>query len=109
MQEVYGENIIGVEELAKFLNVPPENTTKTMLYVTDTEQVVAVAIRGDYQINEIKLRKILGVKSVMLADEQTVKEVTGSVVGYAGLVGRSYKFRLYHMKTNIQNEMIYAV
>lgn len=94
MQEVYGENIIGVEELAKFLNVPPENTTKTMLYVTDTEQVVAVAIRGDYQINEIKLRKVLGAKSVMLADEQTVKEVTGSVVGYAGLVGLSAEVRV---------------
>jgi prolyl-tRNA synthetase len=94
MQEVYGENIVGVEDLAAFLNVPPESTTKTMIYVTDTNEIVAVAIRGDYQINEIKLRKVLGVKKVQLADEETVNRVTGSIVGYAGLVGLSSDVRV---------------
>jgi prolyl-tRNA synthetase len=87
MKEVFGENIVGVEELAKFLNVAPESTTKTMIYTTDKEDVVAVAVRGDYQINEIKLRKVLGVKKVVLADESIVQKTTGSVVGYAGLIG----------------------
>lgn len=87
MQEVFGEGIVGVPELAKFLGVLPESTTKTMLYVADTGVIVAVAIRGDYQINEIKLRKVLGVKSVHLLDEVTLQKVTGSIVGYAGLIG----------------------
>lgn len=87
MQEVFGEGIVGVPELSKFLGVPPESTTKTMLYSTDTGSIVAVAIRGDYQINEIKLRKVLNAKSVSLLDEKTVEKVTGSIVGYAGLIG----------------------
>lgn len=87
MEEVFGEGIIGVEELSHFLNVLPQSTTKTMLFVADKKQVVAVAIRGDYQINEIKLRKILDAKEVVLADQETVERVTGSIIGYAGLIG----------------------
>ena len=94
MEEVFGENIVGVEDLAKFLGVVPESTTKTMIYITETGDVVAVAIRGDYQINEIKLRKVLGVKKITLADEATVEKMTGSVVGYAGLVGLSSEVKV---------------
>lgn len=86
LQDVFGEGIIGVDDLARFLNVAPEHTTKTMLYVTDLGAPVAVAIRGDYQINEIKLCKILDVKKVTLADEETVERLTGSIVGYVGLL-----------------------
>lgn len=86
LQEVEGKGIIGVDSLAKFLNIPVEKTTKTMLYQTDTGQVVAAAVRGGYDINEIKLRKVVGVKSLKLADEATVKKVTKSEIGYAGLI-----------------------
>jgi prolyl-tRNA synthetase len=94
MEEVFGENIVGVEDLAKFLGVAPESTTKTMIYTTETDDIVAVAVRGDYQINEIKLRKVLGVKKVTLADESVVQKITGSIVGYAGLIGLSPKVKI---------------
>ena len=44
MQEVEGKGIIGVEALAKFLNIPVEKTTKTLLYQAD-DRVVAVCVR----------------------------------------------------------------
>jgi prolyl-tRNA synthetase len=87
MQEVEGKNLIGVEPLAKFLNIPVEKTTKTMLYSTDQGKVVAAAVRGGYDINEDKLKAVLGVDKIALADEATVKRVTGAGVGYAGLLG----------------------
>lgn len=86
MEEVEGRGIIGVEELAKFLNIAVENTTKTMLFQTDDERIIAAAVRGGYEINEIKLRKVVGAKRLRLADEATVKRVTGAEVGYAGLI-----------------------
>jgi prolyl-tRNA synthetase len=86
MQEVEGKGIIGVAELARFLEIPVEKTTKTMLYQTDDGRIIAAAVRGGYSVNEIKLRKAVGVKSLKLADEATVRRVTGAEVGYAGLL-----------------------
>lgn len=86
MQEVEGKGLIGVEPLAKFLKIDVEKTTKTMLYATDEGKVVAAAVRGRYKIDEAKLAKVVGAKRVVLADEATVKRVTGAEVGYAGLL-----------------------
>jgi len=86
LQEVEGEDLIGVEPLAKFLNISVEKTTKTMLYATPEGKVVAAAVRGRYSINEEKLAKVVGVKRLQLADEATVRRVTGAAVGYAGIL-----------------------
>jgi len=86
MKAVLGKGIIGVEELAKFLKIPVEATTKTLLYQCD-DKVVAVCIRGEYQINETKLANYLKCSNLTLASEEAVKKVTGAKVGYAGPVG----------------------
>lgn len=86
LQEVRGDGIIGVQEIADFLKIPVEKATKTMLYQTDDGRVVAAAVRGGYDVNEIKLRKVVGARQVKLADEATVRRVTGAEVGYAGLL-----------------------
>ncbi|HUC89806.1 MAG TPA: proline--tRNA ligase [Patescibacteria group bacterium] len=85
-QEVEGKDIIGVEELAKFLNIPVEKTTKTILFETEKGQVVAAVINGLYDINEVKLMNILGCSKLQLASAETVKHVTGAKVGYAGFL-----------------------
>lgn len=95
MQEVEGKGIIGVTELAKFLDIPVEKTTKTMLYQTDDGRIIAAAVRGGYDVNEIKLRKAVGVKSLKLADEETVKRVTGAEVGYAGLLNLAEEVEIF--------------
>jgi prolyl-tRNA synthetase len=59
---------------------------KTLIYSVDGK-TIAVLIRGDHDVNENKLRRALGAKSVELTDEKTIQEVTGAPVGYAGPVG----------------------
>lgn len=86
-KDIKGEGIIGVNELAKFLNIPVEKTTKTMIYEVDGNRVVAVAVRGGYNINEDKLRKVLKCKEIKLASKETLKRVTGAEIGYAGIIG----------------------
>ncbi len=86
IKEVEGKEIIGVQELAEYLNIPVEKTTKTILFETVTGEVVAAAVAGMYDINETKLRHILGGVDFQLASEDTVKRVTGAEVGYAGFI-----------------------
>jgi prolyl-tRNA synthetase len=86
MEERLTPGVVGVEQLSKELGVPVESTVKTMLYKADG-RLTAVAVRGDYAVNEIKLRKAIEAKNLELADEATIKQATGAQVGYAGLIG----------------------
>lgn len=86
MEDVKGEGIIGVSELAKFLKIPIEKTTKTMLYENEKSEVIAAAVRGGYDINEGKLKKVTGSKKIKLASKDTVNKVTNAEVGYAGIL-----------------------
>ena len=85
-KDVLGKGIIGVRELANFLKIPVEKTTKTLIFETDDNRVIAVAIRGGYNINEDKLRKIVKCKTLKFASAETVKKMTGAEVGYAGIL-----------------------
>lgn len=84
IEKVFGEDIVGVDDLCKFLGIKPENTTKTLVYSTENGPIIC-SVRGDYEVNEIKLKKCAGVKSLKLADADTVTKVTGAKVGYAGI------------------------
>jgi prolyl-tRNA synthetase len=84
-EDVYGENIVSVEKLVEFLKVPVEVTIKTMLYESG-DKVIAAGVRGDYEVDENKLKKVLGVDDLTLASEETVKNVTGAELGYAGIL-----------------------
>ncbi len=93
-QEVKGEGIIGVDELAKFLDIPVEKTTKTILFETDKGEVIAAALNGLYDVNEVKLMNIIGCKDLKLASPETVKRVTGAKVGYAGFINLPKEVRI---------------
>ena len=54
MKVVEGANITGLEAIADFLNIEVERTTKTVLFQTDTGQLIAAAVRGGYDIDEHK-------------------------------------------------------
>ncbi len=85
-RDVEGAGIIGVEQLAKFLKIPVEKTTKTILFETDKGQVVAAAVNGMYDINETKLKHVLGCNDLKLVSPETIKKLTGAEVGYAGIL-----------------------
>jgi prolyl-tRNA synthetase len=85
-EDVEGKGIIGVEELAKFLKIPVEKTTKTILFEDMTGRVVAAAVNGLYDVNETKLQHVVGGAPLQLASAETVKRVTKAEVGYAGIL-----------------------
>jgi prolyl-tRNA synthetase len=75
-----------VDEVAGLLGTTPENLVKTLIFVADGVPV-AVLVRGDREINEVKLARYLGAKDLALADAATVERLTGAPVGFAGPSG----------------------
>jgi prolyl-tRNA synthetase len=80
-----------IEEVSAFLAEPPERFIKTLLYVTNRGDHVAALLRGDHELSEIKLRNLLGVEWVAMADAETVQRLTGADVGFAGPIGLDVK------------------
>lgn len=93
-EDVAGEGMIGVQALCDYLKIPVQKTTKTLIYQAD-DRVIAVAVRGDYDINELKVKRIVQCKSLSLATAETVRRVTGAEVGYAGLLGLPPEVEVY--------------
>jgi prolyl-tRNA synthetase len=75
-----------VEELAAFVKMKPEDTAKTILYMADGK-MIAVMMRGDREINEIKLKNVSGATELRLATPEEIKTKTGAPVGFAGPIG----------------------
>lgn len=75
-----------VEQVASFLGVSPGILIKTLIYETEKGPVAAL-VRGDRDVNEIKLKKAVDVLNLELAGPEAVERITGAAVGYAGPVG----------------------
>lgn len=75
-----------VEEVTGLLDAAPERLLKTLIYEADGVPVAAI-VRGDDELNEIKLQRVLGATVLEPADAGVVERVTGAPVGFAGPVG----------------------
>lgn len=95
LEKVHTPNAKTIEEVKNFFNASASSFVKTLLYMAKDE-VVAVVIPGDRELNEIKLVNILGIPEheVIMADEENVKEVTGAEVGFAGPINLKKDIRV---------------
>lgn len=94
MEEVYTPGTKTIEEVAGFLGMSQEQTIKALLFVTYDEEMkengyVAAFVRGDREVNMIKLVNALGIPehSIEFADEEKMSAVTGCVGGFTGPAG----------------------
>ena len=76
-----------IAEVATFLELAPAQLVKTLILATDSGELVMVLLRGDHELNEIKLCRFLKCAEVELAADDVVAKVTGAPVGFAGPVG----------------------
>jgi prolyl-tRNA synthetase len=75
-----------IEEVSGFLKVPAAQTAKALVYLADGQPVMAL-VRGDHELNEIKLKKAVGASEVFLATDAAITETTGAPVGFLGPIG----------------------
>jgi prolyl-tRNA synthetase len=85
LEEISTPNIKTIEEVAGFVGVPPGRTLKAVFYSADNEIVFAI-IRGDLDVNEIKLKNLLKCNELRLATEPEVN-AAGLVAGSASPLG----------------------
>lgn len=75
-----------IEDVAKFLEVPTHQTAKAVLYETDHgARLILAVVRGDREVNEVKLSKVVGDTLFAAREERIAK--TPIVAGYASCLG----------------------
>jgi prolyl-tRNA synthetase len=102
IEEVETPNIKTVEEVTAFLSISPQQLVKTLIFRSNGD-VVAALVRGDHEINEIKLKNLLGTEQVELADSELVTEITGAPMGFAGPSGLKLKIVADHAVKEMKN------
>jgi len=75
-----------VVAVCEFLEIGPKNLVKTLVFMADGKPV-AVLLRGDHEVETVKLKNLLGVNEVEMASDQECFDATGVPSGYLGPVG----------------------
>ena len=83
---VHTPEMRSIEEVSDFLKIDPAHLIKTLIFESD-EEFVAVLIRGDLDVNEVKLKNFLDCTHMQLASEAKIEQITGGPQGFSGPVG----------------------
>jgi prolyl-tRNA synthetase len=86
LEEVHTPGVRTIEEVCAFLSVTPQEVVKTLIFNADGKPA-AILVRGDHDVNEIKVKNVLGCDELELAMDDMILDVTGSPRGFAGAVG----------------------
>ena len=84
-----------IEAVAGYLQIKPEQLIKSLLFVVDDEFVLAL-VRGDHEVNDVKLKNLFNAQTVELASPEQAKEVLGASVGFVGPIGADVKIVADH-------------
>ena len=90
MEEVHTPGACTIDEVCAFLNTKPEEMIKTLICTDSSDTVIAV-VRGDHELNEAKLKHAAAVDHIELANDQTIRKVSGAATGFAGPMGMADK------------------
>ncbi|MDO4912322.1 MAG: proline--tRNA ligase [Lactobacillus sp.] len=90
LNKVSTPNVHTIEELADFLKVPTTKIVKSVLYIVDEKDPVLVLIRGDKEVNEVKLTHVLDCDSLRVAEDAELAKIAGVGKGGLGPVNASF-------------------
>lgn len=93
VEEVATPDAHTIEEVAEFLNIAPTQIIKTVVFIADEKPVIAL-VRGDYDVNDVKLKNFLEADSLELATEEDTQKFLGAKFGSLGPVGVSEDIRI---------------
>lgn len=85
-EKFYTPDIRTIDELSHRLQISPEQVIKTLIYDA-SGTAIAVLVRGDHEVNEQKVAKMIGVSSITLADAHTVRQIAGVESGFVSPIG----------------------
>lgn len=89
VEKIETPDVHTIEELVGFMGCEPYLFAKTIIYKAD-DKYIAAMVRGDREINEVKLKNLVGcTDDLELAPPAVVRDITNAQVGFAGPVGLS--------------------
>ncbi len=80
-----------IVDVARFLGTPADRTIKALVYSSEGDDFVLALLRGDHELNEIKLKNCLDWNDIRMATEDEVQRITGAPTGFVGPVGLNGK------------------
>lgn len=83
-----------IEEVASYLQLPADKLLKTLFYQADDE-LIAVLVRGDRTVNDIKVQKVHPSLVLEMAPAERIREATGCEPGFVGPVGLTPDIKVY--------------
>ena len=107
MEKITTPNVHTIEELAQFLNVDATKLVKTVVFIADEKPVIAL-VRGDYEVNDVKLKNFLDADNLELATEEETKKFLGAGFGSLGPIAVSEDIKII-ADENIQNMANFTV
>ena len=87
LQKVLTPEMKTIADVAAFMNVASDTTIKTLVYASEAGDLVMALLRGDHELNELKLKNHLGWDDIQMASEEQIFACTGSPVGFLGPIG----------------------
>ncbi len=91
LQKVYTPGVRSAKDVAEFLGLPLSKITKTLIYLVEEKEPLAVVLRGDHEVNEVKLEKYLEGRSFRMAKEEEILSLVGAHPGFIGPKGLKMK------------------
>lgn len=81
-----------IDDVSAFLNVPVSRCLKTLLVNGNNDDVIALVLRGDHELNLVKLEKISGIaQPLQFADDKEINSLCGCSAGSIGPIGLSIR------------------
>lgn len=100
-------NVGTIDDVSNFLNVSKDKIVKTLIYEID-DSYYAALVKGDNEVNEAKLKKLLNANKVSLASFEKVEELTNANIGFAGPIGLSIPVVIDNEVANMTNFVVGA-
>ena len=85
-EKIYTPNVGTIKEVSDFLGESEDKFVKTLIYKVD-DKFYAFLVKGNSELNETKISKLLNAKEVILAEIDDVKKITKANIGFAGPIG----------------------
>ena len=106
-EEIHTPEVRTIEEVCAFLQVRPENVIKTLVFSADGVPV-AVLVRGDEEVNEIKVKNYLGCDVLEMAMDDMIQAAAGSPRGFVGPIGIKCRTLADYSLKNLVNMVVGA-
>ncbi len=88
LEKVHTPNAKTIEAVAQYLQIPVEKTIKAVLFQNEKDQLVCAFVRGDHEVNDVKLQNVTGAINLRMADEPAIRAV-GGAAGFMSPIGLS--------------------